>query len=176
MQLIVHPQTERWRNKRCGGWVGVCMGKVCWGVGGGACVWEYRDWRQSYWGSGSVVRHRGNGIIVWVDSLDRRLLTHSFWSKPAECLSEWNPMVAIRGCPILISMHFKCNSNCFTFILLPSPGPNHNVALSSPSRSPPPTTPATQEMNSPDRCHTAQNDNLPFGNQPLAPLCSLELS
>lgn len=128
---------------------------------------------------GTSLCHRGNRIIVWVDSLDPRLVTLSVWSKPVECLSEWIPVAAIRACPIFISMHFKRNSNSFTFNSLPSRGPT--VMWPSPLVMPPYPTPSTTpptplEMNSPDRCHTAQNDNLPFGNQPLAPLCSLKLS
>ena len=73
--------------------------------------------------SGSWSRHRGNSIIVWIDSLDPLLFTQSIWSKPIECLSERIPMAAIRGCSLFISMHFKRISNSFTFNSLPFEGP-----------------------------------------------------
>lgn len=66
---------------------------------------------------------------------------------------------------------FKRISNSFAFNSLPCAGPT--IMWPGP---PPLCTPTTLEMNSADSRHTAQNYNLPFGNQPLAPLCSLKLS
>lgn len=78
---------------------------------------------------GFLVCHRGNSIIVWVNSLDPHLCAPSIWSKPIECLYEWIPKTAVRACPIFISMHFRHIT--VSLSILPITGPQHNAVLSS---------------------------------------------
>lgn len=131
--------------------MGVCMA-VCVFHEGGRGVLGFESTgtgSRSTGNQGTSLRHRGNRIIVWADSLDPRLVTLSVCSKPVECLSEWIPVAAIRACPIFISMHFKRNSNSFTFNSLPSRGPA--VMWPSPLVMPPhplyyPTHPTGDEL------------------------------
>lgn len=147
---------------------GVQMGQLVWKWG----VRSTKTRRHVVLGiRGLSVCLRGNSISVWVDLLDPHLLAHSIWPKPIECLYEWIPNALL----IFVSVRFICISNTFRF-KSSSRRPHNNAAISFGLGFLSQAHPQHRMMNSLDRCHTAENDNLPFGNQFLAPLCSLKLS
>lgn len=99
-------------------------------------------------------------------------------------LSEW---VTIAFAAMLPDFHFNAfqmQFKQFHFQFPPHPPSQWHSIMRPPPTSPPPLlltppphpSPSAHKMNSPDRCHSTQDDNLPFGNQSMAPLYSLKMS